>query len=41
MDRAAAGDEVVVTRHGTPVVRLSPAPPPAASPPRTRPRDCR
>ena len=41
MDRAAAGDEVVVTRHGTPVVRLSAAPPPAASPPSTRPLDCR
>jgi prevent-host-death family protein len=25
MDRAAAGEEIVVTRHGKPRIRLSPA----------------
>jgi prevent-host-death family protein len=28
MDRAAAGEEVLVTRHGKPFVRVSPAIPP-------------
>jgi prevent-host-death family protein len=28
MDRVAAGDEVILTRHGKPRIRLSPAMPP-------------
>jgi prevent-host-death family protein len=34
MERAAAGDDVVVTRHGRRFVRIGPAePPPAAASP--------
>lgn len=29
LDRAAAGEETLITRHGKPVARLSPAPQPA------------
>jgi antitoxin (DNA-binding transcriptional repressor) of toxin-antitoxin stability system len=38
LERAAAGEEILVTYRGRPRVRLSPE---AASPPRTPPRGCR
>jgi prevent-host-death family protein len=31
MDRAAAGEDVLVTRHGKPLVRLSAAAPPLSA----------